>query len=196
MKNFTIEIQKTIVSTIEADSYEEACVLATSAMGAGTFDCSFTQAEPKFTDISDGSGGSGIVSILEPDLKNREWQDYFCIGDDGQLWILGNHGDHEAAEDTAASLSINVVWLFGEQSAKDWQDQLGKALPDLVLNEKGWRVTTSDDGCYVYVEREDSPGQIHIKAEDEGFVADFWSKGDEPICVAGVAATFSELEPA
>ena len=40
------------------------------------------------------------------------------------------------------------------------------------MNINGWHVTSSDDGKYLYVELDGAPGQIHIKAEDEGFVVD------------------------
>jgi hypothetical protein len=55
--------------------------------------------------------------------------DYFCIGMEGRLWILGNHGDTQAAEETAASLGVEVVWMFGRQTAMDWRDSLNQALP-------------------------------------------------------------------
>jgi len=51
-------------------------------------------------------------------------QNYYCLADDGRLYALGNHGDYEAAEDTAKSLGWNVVWLFGEDSRDDWADCL------------------------------------------------------------------------
>lgn len=57
----------------------------------------------------------------------KDSQDYFCIGADGNLWILGNHGDYEAAEDTAQSLGIDVIWLFGEATAAYWKEKLESA---------------------------------------------------------------------
>jgi hypothetical protein len=55
--------------------------------------------------------------------------DYFCIGTDGRLWILGNHGGFEAAEDTARSLDVEPVWIFGRETAIAWRDSLNQALP-------------------------------------------------------------------
>lgn len=49
---------------------------------------------------------------------------YFCLAADGLLYVLGNHGDYEAAEETAQSLGLDVIWLFGEDSARSWKDTL------------------------------------------------------------------------
>jgi len=62
-------------------------------------------------------------------------------------------------------------------------------------NIGGWCVSVSDCGKYLYVERSSAPGQVHIKAESEGFVVDIWSSDNEPECRATTAATYSELEP-
>jgi hypothetical protein len=57
-----------------------------------------------------------------------ESDDFFCIGADGNLWILGNHGDIEAAEATAKALDIQVVCIFGSIPAQEWRDKLVNAL--------------------------------------------------------------------
>jgi hypothetical protein len=44
---------------------------------------------------------------------------YFCLDSDNSITFLGNHGDIEAAEDTAESLGLDVVSIFGEDSARD-----------------------------------------------------------------------------
>lgn len=49
---------------------------------------------------------------------------YFALGADGLLWILGNHGDYDAAEETAESLGIDVIWLLGEESARQFKSIL------------------------------------------------------------------------
>ena len=54
--------------------------------------------------------------------KNHEV--YFCIATDGLLYNLGDHGDYEAAEDTATSLGLDVVWMLGESTAHSWFDTL------------------------------------------------------------------------
>ena len=54
---------------------------------------------------------------------------WFCVdADTGDIFFLGNHGDFEAAEDTAQSLGLNSVWTFGEQTARHWQKQLSRHL--------------------------------------------------------------------
>ena len=63
------------------------------------------------------------------------------------------------------------------------------------MNIKGWHVTASDDGHYLHIELDGAPGQIHVKAEDEGFVVDVWSNDSEPKCVATTSALYTELEP-
>ena len=49
---------------------------------------------------------------------------FFCLSSDGELYILGNHGDWEAAEATATDLGLDPIWVFGEQSAKQWRGVL------------------------------------------------------------------------
>ena len=65
------------------------------------------------------------------------------------------------------------------------------------MNIKGWHVTASDDGQYLYIELDGAPGQIHIKAEDEGFIVDVWAYDGigDPTCVASTSALYTELEP-
>ena len=63
------------------------------------------------------------------------------------------------------------------------------------MNINGWHVAASDDGQYLYIELDGAPGQIHVKAEDEGFVVDIWSDDVGPTCVASTSAFYTELEP-
>ena len=49
---------------------------------------------------------------------------YFCVDCNGELFILGNHGDWEAAEDTARSMGLSPIITFGEQTAKQWRNTL------------------------------------------------------------------------
>lgn len=55
-------------------------------------------------------------------MKDSEM--YFCLASDGLLYILGNHGDFEAAEDTARDMGLEVIWLLDEQTARSWRDTL------------------------------------------------------------------------
>jgi hypothetical protein len=57
-------------------------------------------------------------------MKDSEM--YYCLCSHGELWILGYHGDYEAANDTAESMGLEVVWLFGEETAKQWRNTLNK----------------------------------------------------------------------
>jgi hypothetical protein len=43
---------------------------------------------------------------------------YFCLDSENIITFLGNHGDIEAAEDTAESLGLDIVSIFGEDSAR------------------------------------------------------------------------------
>lgn len=52
---------------------------------------------------------------------------YYCLADDGRIWILGNHGDIEAADDTAASMGLNAIWIIDEETADQWRAVLAAA---------------------------------------------------------------------
>ena len=53
---------------------------------------------------------------------NADFQDdhglWFALNEDGLLYNLGDHGDYDAAMDTADSLGLDAVWLFDEQDAR------------------------------------------------------------------------------
>ena len=53
-----------------------------------------------------------------------EAADYFCLADDGLLWKLGNHGDFDAADDTARSIGLNAIWIFDELTMQNWRETL------------------------------------------------------------------------
>lgn len=52
---------------------------------------------------------------------------YYCLADDGRIWKLGNHGDIEAADNTAASLGLNAIWIIDEETADQWRAALAAA---------------------------------------------------------------------
>ena len=54
----------------------------------------------------------------------KDSQMYFALCAEGLLWILGDHGDYEAADETAKSLGLNVVWILDEESAKQFKSIL------------------------------------------------------------------------
>lgn len=52
---------------------------------------------------------------------------FYCLAADGQLWVLGDHGDIDAAEDTAASMGLEAVWIFDNEAAQQWRNTLSEA---------------------------------------------------------------------
>jgi len=54
----------------------------------------------------------------------RDHEIYFCLAADGLIYNLGDHGDYEAADDTATSLGLDVIWMLGEDTARSWLDTL------------------------------------------------------------------------
>ena len=52
--------------------------------------------------------------------SDKDHEMYYCLASDGEIYILGDHGDYEAAEATAESIGLSVVWMFGEDTARSW----------------------------------------------------------------------------
>jgi hypothetical protein len=52
---------------------------------------------------------------------NRYW---YCIACDGKLYILGDHGDFESAEEKAEDMGLEAVWLFDQTTADEWRETL------------------------------------------------------------------------
>ena len=52
----------------------------------------------------------------------KDHEVYFCLASDGLIYNLGDHGDFEAAEETAESLGLDVIWMLGEAEASSWRD--------------------------------------------------------------------------
>ena len=52
----------------------------------------------------------------------NDHETYFCLASDGLIYNLGDHGDYEAADLTAESLNLDVIWLFGEDTARSWTE--------------------------------------------------------------------------
>lgn len=59
-------------------------------------------------------------------LTMKDSQDYFCLASDGLIYALGNHGDIEAADDTARSIALEAIWIFDQETAHDWAATLKK----------------------------------------------------------------------
>ena len=47
---------------------------------------------------------------------------YFALNPDGLLCNLGDHGDWEAAEETARDLRIDPIWTLNEDEALNWAE--------------------------------------------------------------------------
>lgn len=58
----------------------------------------------------------------------KDHEIYFCLASDGLIYNLGDHGDYEAADATAESLGLDVIWMFGEITAHSWLATLEKHL--------------------------------------------------------------------
>lgn len=55
-----------------------------------------------------------------------ECTNYYCLdGRTGELFILGNHGDYEAASLTAEDMGLEPVWILTEEAAEQWRGALG-----------------------------------------------------------------------
>jgi hypothetical protein len=57
---------------------------------------------------------------------------YFCLASDGLIYNLGDHGDYEAADATAESLGLEVIWMLGEDTARSWMDTLSHHLKEIA----------------------------------------------------------------
>lgn len=64
--------------------------------------------------------------VAPADEDDDTCSDYFCLGADGNLWVLGNHGDMEAADDTARSIGVQPIWTFDAKTAKEWLEVLNR----------------------------------------------------------------------
>jgi hypothetical protein len=47
---------------------------------------------------------------------------YFALNHDGLAYNLGDHGDWEAAEETARDLRIDPIWTLNEDEALNWAE--------------------------------------------------------------------------
>jgi hypothetical protein len=47
---------------------------------------------------------------------------YFALNPDGLLYNLGDHGDFEAANDTADNMHLDAIWLLDEFEAQNWAE--------------------------------------------------------------------------
>lgn len=84
--------------------------------------------------LYDGEGMAGSFRVISntefignphtygfEDPPERPW---FALADDGQIYALGDHGDFDAAEETAASIAINAIWIADRETAEQWLSRL------------------------------------------------------------------------
>ena len=55
---------------------------------------------------------------------------WFALGIDGLMYCLGDCGDFECAEEIAADLEVNPVWIADEATARQWLFRLSSNLED------------------------------------------------------------------
>ena len=55
---------------------------------------------------------------------------YFALNPDGLLCNLGDHGDWEAADETARNLRIDAIWLLDENEALNWASFIQEQIKD------------------------------------------------------------------
>jgi hypothetical protein len=47
---------------------------------------------------------------------------YFALNSDGLIYNLGDHGDWEAADETAHDMMLDPIWMTDEHEALNWAD--------------------------------------------------------------------------
>jgi len=77
--------------------------------------------------VAEGLDHSDAEAVVDAELiqesptgfesAERQW---FALCADGNLAPLGDHGDYEAADDTARDLGLEVVWLIDGPGATQW----------------------------------------------------------------------------
>lgn len=71
-----------------------------------------------------------------------------------------------------------------------------KQKPNNYLGLKGWSIKASPGGEYLYITKLGKPGDIHVKAEEEGLLVDIWNTphDDAPECMDSMMVAYSDLE--
>ena len=104
---------------------------------------------------------------------------YFALGSDGFLHTLGDHGDMEAAEESALDLGLTTVWLFDEETARSWVEYLEDRLPEsrvdagVALGDGDYRLI--DAAAWFTVKG----FSVRIASTDEGLAVDVYALGRE-----------------
>jgi hypothetical protein len=61
--------------------------------------------------------------------KNTNWREtgkghWYALASDGDIYNLSDCGDFDAAEESAKSLGIDVIWIADPDQAKRWEERL------------------------------------------------------------------------
>ena len=123
-------------------------------------------------------------------------QEYFAVID---FELVVSLGEHDTIMDAFEVEPGNTTGVYSRDGLVELHNRIGAALGvnDATLNGRMLHTSDDKDAQYLYIERDGAPGQIHVKAESEGFVVDIWTYDgiDNPNCVATTAALYTELEP-
>jgi len=60
---------------------------------------------------------------------------YYALQNNGDLFILGDHGDIEAADDTANDLGLEVVWLADQETVEQWRAVIDRGYTEISIAE-------------------------------------------------------------
>jgi len=55
---------------------------------------------------------------------------YFVLNTDGLLYNLGDHGDWEAADETAHDMMLDPIWTLNEHEAQNWADFIQRSIKE------------------------------------------------------------------
>ena len=55
---------------------------------------------------------------------------WFALGFDGNLYVLGDCTDFEAADEVAMDLGINAVWIVDPEQAQQWHGTFSTTLAE------------------------------------------------------------------
>lgn len=124
----------------------------------------------------------GTMTPIEVgDIPSEDWTENFIVDP-----ILPNG---EVDYDNVTNFSGDVTYNGEKEPAPP-------KVPMNYLGLKGWAVKASKDGEYLYIQRLGKPGEINIKAEDEGLLVDIWNTphDDAPECMDSMMVAYSDLE--
>ena len=54
-------------------------------------------------------------------IKNRDW---YALSSSGKIWVLGNCGNYDTAEETANAWRLEFVWIADGATVKGWADSI------------------------------------------------------------------------